>query len=100
MKLIKCNLEIEKKKVLEAREQFCFGCMQEHVVETVEITEKTYELGKENLSFLFAYPVECFYCSNTDTYFEDEDMIKKNQESMEAVVASVLGSAQHTQLTD
>ena len=65
-----CVAEVKK---LASEKKFCFLCMQEHVVETVELLECTNYRGEE-VYFHARYD----YCTLADEYVENESMIKIN----------------------
>ncbi|HHY12629.1 MAG TPA: DUF4065 domain-containing protein [Firmicutes bacterium] len=60
-------------KVLNSEFELCLCCMEKHNVDTVEVKEKQIYKGME-VEFTAIYE----YCSNTNDYLENEDMIRSN----------------------
>lgn len=60
-------------KVLKSEVKLCLSCMEEHKVDIVEVMEREVFKGVE-VDFTAIYE----YCSNTDEYLENEDMIHAN----------------------
>jgi len=60
-------------KILRSDRKFCYSCMQEHDVDIVEAIDQ-YKLKGIMTSITFMYA----YCSNTDEYWETEEMFKAN----------------------
>jgi hypothetical protein len=62
---------------IKSEKKLCLICMEEHQVDTVQVTE--IEIFKdEEVSFTATYE----YCSNADEYLETEEMIKANNFAM------------------
>lgn len=62
---------------VEGKKKFCYLCMQEHEVETVELMEWREYKGEE-INFLACYE----YCPVANEYLETESMIRSNRSSM------------------
>lgn len=64
-------------KILTRTNMLCPCCMEEHEVQTVEVMEQNFfkEVHVE-------YPARYFYCGQTDEYYTDEIMLRKNDISM------------------
>ncbi len=60
-------------KILQSEQKLCFGCMEEHQVDVVEVEEKTIFKDIE-VDFVAVYE----YCSNTDTLLETEEIMQAN----------------------
>jgi hypothetical protein len=64
-------------KVIKSEMKLCLLCMEEHVVETVEVSEhRIYK--DEEVSFTARYE----YCSTTENFLETEELIKANSLTM------------------
>ena len=59
--------------VIKSKKSFCLSCLEEHDVDVMEVAEKTSYKGVE-VEFDAIYE----YCSNTDEYIENEEMIRIN----------------------
>lgn len=64
-------------KILKSEKKFCLLCMEEHVVETVEMTEHEIFKGEE-VSFTAHYE----YCYSTGDFLETEEMFRANNFAM------------------
>jgi putative zinc finger/helix-turn-helix YgiT family protein len=60
-------------KKLRSIKKLCLACMEEHMVDVVEVVENEF-FKDEDVSYLALYE----YCPNTDEYIETEEMIKAN----------------------
>lgn len=60
-------------RILKSEHKLCLSCMEEHNVDIVEVIEQTTFKGVK-VEFSATYE----YCSNTDEYLENEDMIRSN----------------------
>jgi len=60
-------------KVVKSERKICFCCMEEHIVDHVEVLEQ-YIFKNEEVEYTAIYE----YCSNTDEYLEAEGMIRAN----------------------
>lgn len=60
-------------KVISKEHKLCLSCMKEHDISIVEIGEET-SFKAVRIQFTATYE----YCSNTDEYFETEEMLKAN----------------------
>lgn len=60
-------------KVISKEYKLCLSCMEKHNISIVEIEEET-SLKAVRIKFTATYE----YCSNTDEYFETEEMLKAN----------------------
>jgi putative zinc finger/helix-turn-helix YgiT family protein len=71
---------------IKSERRLCLICMEEHEVDTVEVTE-TEIFKNEDVSFTATYE----YCSNTDEYLETEEMIKANSLAMKDAYRGKVG---------
>lgn len=60
-------------KILKSEKKLCISCMQEHLVNIIE-TEENGTFNGITVNFNAMYE----YCSNTDEYLENEEMIRAN----------------------
>lgn len=60
-------------KVLQSENKLCLSCMEKHRVDLVAVVEQN-TLRDEKVEFTAVYQ----YCSNAETFFETEDMIRAN----------------------
>jgi len=60
-------------KTIKSELKLCHGCMEEHVVNTIEVMNQ--QIFKD---IEVDYPAIYEYCSNSDEYFASGDMINKN----------------------
>jgi hypothetical protein len=79
-----CVAEVKK---LASEKKFCFLCMTEHVVETVELLECANYKGEE-VYFHARYD----YCTLADEYVENESMIKINRAAIKEAYQYYLSS--------
>lgn len=66
-------------EVIKTETKFCLYCFKVHEVKTVKFIDHIRDdSGEVDIPF----EVVCEYCENTDEYWENEEMILKNVESM------------------
>ena len=65
-------------KVIKREMKFCYMCMKEHEIQTVEIIESDI-MDDVELSCLYEYD----YCKETNTFIENEYQITKNMIAFE-----------------
>ncbi|WP_240373965.1 type II TA system antitoxin MqsA family protein [Bacillus piscicola] len=82
-------------KILKSEKKLCLLCMEEHVVETVEVTDHETFKGEE-VSFTAQYE----YCSATEDFLESEEMIKANSLAMKDAYRERLGLLTSSELHD
>lgn len=71
---------------IKTEKRLCLICMEEHDVDIVEIIDN--EIYKnEDVTFSATYE----YCSNTDEFLENEEMIKKNSLAMKDAYRKKMG---------
>lgn len=73
-------------KIIKKEVMLCTCCMEKHEVATVSIKTKTLYKEKE-----IEYDAICYYCANADEYYEDEDMISKNDIAMKNAYRKAVG---------
>ena len=66
-------MTIMKMKVLKSEKMLCTCCMEEHVVKTVQIREKTTFKNRE-----VQYEAEYLYCDAADELYADERQMRVN----------------------
>ena len=82
-------------KVIEVNRQKCVCCMQEHEVKRIEAFDKvTYQNEK------VGYALECFYCENDETFFEDEKQMAKNGKNLKDAYRRKVGLYTSEQIID
>lgn len=82
-------------KLIEVNRQKCICCMEEHEVKRVEaFDEVTYQNEK------VGYNLECFYCENDETFFEDEDQMSRNGKSLKDAYREKVGLYTSNQIID
>ncbi|MGM8213438.1 type II TA system antitoxin MqsA family protein [Virgibacillus sp. W0430] len=82
-------------KRLKSEKKICLLCMEEHVVETVEVIEHDIFKGEE-VSFTAKYE----YCGVTEDFLETEEMIKANSLAMKDAYRGKLGLLISSDITD
>ncbi|RBP00001.1 type II TA system antitoxin MqsA family protein [Rossellomorea aquimaris] len=73
-------------KIVKSEKKLCLLCMEEHEVETVEVTDDEIFKGEE-VQFTAKYE----YCSATEDLMETEEMIKANSLAMKDAYREKLG---------
>ena len=61
-------------KIVRNENRICPSCMEQHEIDVVEDLESV-EYKNVMVTFFATY----WYCSNTDEYFADEDMMRANK---------------------
>ena len=73
-------------KLLKKEMKKCASCMEDHEVEIVEVEESGTFKG-EKVNFIAVYE----YCSNTEEYFETEEMMRTNSLAQKDAYRSKVG---------